>query len=807
VVRPTRFLISALAILLLAFTPLCFAATPEQVEIAIERGKNRLYALQTQAGHWEGDLAGTHVGGFTAMATYALLAAGEPPQDPRVEAGISWLVKNDIGLVYALGLRSQIWSLIPMTDERKRAVRKDATNLIEWGLRNGGLYHYFANDGSYDHSCSQYGLLGVWGCAQAGIEVPREYWEVVDKAWRDHQNRDGGWSYGYSPSGGKGNESTPSMTAAGVASLFVTLDHMLVNQKWECKGNIQDKQIEKGLNWMSKNFEDVFTSGHLYYTLYGVERIGLASGYKYFNNVNWYDRGADFLVTSQDAAGGWGDVPSTCFGILFLARGRAPVVMNKLQYEIFRHGDKGPPANWNQRPRDAANVVRWIGKQTERFLNWQIVNLSAPVEELHDAPILYIAGNQQLMFSEEEERKLRLFCEQGGIILANADCAGAQFTASFRKLGTKLFPNYEFRELPVNHPIYTGQSFDRKKWSKPPSVLGLSNGARELMLIVPQADVGKTWQQALGGENEPAHSLAANIYLYAIESNNARFKGQTHIVHSDVNAHAETTIRLARLEYAGNWDPEPAGWRRLNAIFRNHYGVDLQDQVVKLGSGKLDPARCPVAHLTGTGKLKFDDAVRKELRAYIDAGGTLIIDAAGGSSDFAQTIDDFLPKLVPEARHPLPVLEPAHPVLQQPIKLDTVEYRKFALKTLGNLKAPRLRGAMIKDRIRVFYSREDLSVGLVGQTVDGIHGYNSRTATSMMINLILYGAKVERTADPSNVKSILREFDNTGSDKNDTGSGTDTTEPTKRPARKVPKFRFHDDESPPPEGESAPPQE
>ena len=60
--------------------------------------------------------------------------------------------------------------------------------------------------------------------------------------------------------------------------------------------------------------------------------------------------------------------------------------MNKVQYEV---GNK-KEANWNQRPRDLANLSRYIGKQTERELNWQIVNLKAPVEELHDAPILYI---------------------------------------------------------------------------------------------------------------------------------------------------------------------------------------------------------------------------------------------------------------------------------------------------------------------------------------------------------------------------------------------------------------------------------
>ena len=83
-----------------------------------------------------------------------------------------------------------------------------------------------------------------------------------------------------------------------------------------------------------------------------------------------------------------------------------------------------------------------MGKQIERDLNWQIVNLKVPVEELHDAPILYIAGNQALDFTDDEQAKLRQFVEQGGMILGNADCGSPTPSPnSFRKLGKKLFPS------------------------------------------------------------------------------------------------------------------------------------------------------------------------------------------------------------------------------------------------------------------------------------------------------------------------------------------------------------------------------
>src|SRR5690606_15318192 len=133
---------------------------------------------------------------------------------------------------------------------------------------------------------------------------------------------------------------------------------------------------------------------------------------------DWYARGSQWLLRNQDKDGSFkradkwvGKLPGTCFAVLFLARGGAPVVMNKLEYTSGRDG------NWNNRPRDAANVARWIGRQFERDLNWQAVNFAASAADLHDAPILYIAGNGPLNLDEAQKRTLRQYVLEGGMIV------------------------------------------------------------------------------------------------------------------------------------------------------------------------------------------------------------------------------------------------------------------------------------------------------------------------------------------------------------------------------------------------------
>jgi len=757
----------AVALLLTALAaPRTPAATPRQVEESIRRAKEWLYGRQQRDGTWEsfgtpqgGPMESPDAGqwgGTTAIASYALLASGERPQDRRVAAAINFLKRANLTGTYAIALRAQTWALVPETPEVRKLAARDAELLFNGmhrrrGQPGQGMYGYSCDlrRGAdwWDHSNSQFAVLGMWACAEVVKEITGKYWSDVDAAWRRDQLKDGSWCY---INGGTIDEFTQprmSMTEAGIATLFITED-FLTARNGGCAGNKRDAHIEAGMKWMAEHFREGLVPeaapggfDFWLYALYGAERIGVASGYKYFGKIDWYRDGADAVLAAQGPDGSWRDVSNTCFAILFLVRGRAPVLMNKLSYDLDRAGDGAKLGNWNQRPRDAANLAHWVGKQTERFLNWQVVTLAGAPEDLHDAPILYLAGDQVLSFSKGETEKLRLFVEQGGLILGNADCASKAFSDSFRRLGKEIAPAYEFRELPADHPIYTVEQFQRANWKNKPSVLGLSNGARELMLLVPQADPARAWQMQIYGGKEELHQLAGDIFLYSVDKRDLRTKGESYVVTRHERLKALRQVRLARLEYAGNWDPEPGGWRRLANVLHNEQWTDLLVTPVKLGEGKLDAKQFAVAHMTGTAAFTLREVERAELRNFVDAGGVLVIDAAGGAADFAGSAEAELAAMFPGASPA--VLAPDAAVFTSPRKIERFEYRNFARKTIGAVAAPRLRGITVGGRTAVFCSPEDLSVGLVGQPVDGIIGYSPATATAIMSNIV-----VARAAGP-----------------------------------------------------------
>lgn len=745
--------IPVLCLLILATAHPAPAATAQQVEEAIKRGKAWLYSQQKD-GNWEAvpkpandqhsDPNGLQWGGYSAIATYALLAAGESRNDPRMAKAIAFLKQADLKGTYAVGLRCQVWLLLPGDREIKPFIRRDAETLLAGMQTRGphaGMYGYIAGapDSHWDHSVSQYGVLGLWALEQAGYDVSSNVWHMIDQTWRNDQHADGGWAYSDAPDSPDRQKPTPSMTAAGVSTLFIAQDY-LPGDPGACRANPTNDSTERGLLWMDAHV-DAALNVHNLYTMYGVERIGVASGRKYFATRAWYEQGADGLVNAQSHDGNWGSISDTCFALLFLVRGRAPVMMNKLQFEVQGVGGEKFEGPWNERPRDVANFARWMSHNLERDLNWQIVNLKVSAEDLADAPILYIAGSEELRLPDEAVDRLRQYVEGGGLILGNADCAKKPFADSFLALGKRMFPVYPFRELESTHPIYTSEQFPARTWKERPLVLSLGNGIREMMMLAPDADIGRAWQLRREQGHEEAYQLGSDIFVYAIDKKNLRFKDENRAIVTNPKLVGGHPLRLARLQIGQNWDPEPGGWRRMAGLLHNDFGIDLTVEPLRPGAQPLIGYK--IAHLTGTTPFELTATQRKALTDFVSSGGTLVIDAAGGSAAFSDAAEKELAQMFPDAAKqlaaPLPPFSALYTLPQAPIQ--QVTYRSFIRKSLGgDTKSPRLRGITIGNRVAVFFSKEDLTGGIVGEPVDGVRGYSPESATDIMRNIILYAS-------------------------------------------------------------------
>jgi len=278
----------------LCWTSLGRAASPDQIQTAIHKGVAFLYSQQNGNGNWEksqtrqpikGNGSGIddgQWGGRSALATYALLTAGERPLDDRIVKATDWLRQAPLDGIYAIGMRANVWESLPASPANLNALRADgkklASSLGPPNTKYSGTYDYFVGQkfNRLDISVSQYGVLGMWAVAQRleGTVLP-QYWMLVEQAWHRLQQPDGGWTYYGEPGGGF--STSIQMTAAGVASLFITQEFLHSNDGVSCKGNVSNEAIDKGMKWITKNLDKIATDqrydrDYPYPTLYAIEK-------------------------------------------------------------------------------------------------------------------------------------------------------------------------------------------------------------------------------------------------------------------------------------------------------------------------------------------------------------------------------------------------------------------------------------------------------------------------------------------------------------------------------------------------------
>ena len=733
----------------------------EAVDKAIKRGVAYLWSLYRAKGApWKEAGRATapgvrprpheeNYGGATAQAVCALLTAGEDYQDPRMKRALDWLAKTYTPGTYTTAVKCQIWEKLPGDVGRKR-LRADAKRLVDSVDRptgppsrdrsiaeRYGSHSYFCfgkPDRGSDNSNTQFAMLGVWAAARQDAEaIPKGYWSLAYKHWVLSQNPDGGWGYEFpharDKNGPKGNRhSTGSMTAGGIASLFIAIDNLHSKAFIRCGAKREEKAVKRGLEWLEKNFAIDKNPGgnpYYYYYLYALERAGLASGYKHFGDKDWYRLVATRLIRTQGGNGCWGrdytGRNNTAFALLFLARGRNPVIFNRLRYD----GD------WNNRPRALANVTRWVSGKFEREVNWQIINIDAKVSEWHDSQTLLISGSKAPKFDEKQLDKIRKFVYQGGTILSVAECGsrGRAFDQAMRKHYAELFGPYELTPLSKEHPLYTVH-FKLKRQTK---IWAISNGVRVLALHT-TADIVLPWQKNAVASRGKTFELGANINFFVNDRTMGRARA-TSAWPAASGATPSRTVAVARVKYDGNWEPEPLAWRRMKLIMANKWQTNI-----KLGAPvtwqELDAKQWPLAAVTGTGPLTLSGAEKGALKAYVQAGGTVLMDAAGGSEPFADSARELAQEMF--GKDSVARLGAASPVYKMTgMEISSVKYRKGVA---GGSTTPRLRAATVGGRAAVFISGDDLTTGLLGCPAYGCKGYAPDSAVQLVRNIVLYAA-------------------------------------------------------------------
>ncbi|HUW57445.1 MAG TPA: DUF4159 domain-containing protein [Planctomycetota bacterium] len=292
-----------------------------------------------------------------------------------------------------------------------------------------------------DKSNTQFALLGLYHANRVGFQVPKRIWRQSREHYLKAQFMDGGW--GYRPQ--LRPDPYANMTIASTISLNLCEEMLFSQEHEQCKPPPRSKAIENGLKWIADNWERGRVGSDTY-GLYALERLGIIMGRANIGGHDWYNEGARMLVGRRGWGSMFGTPPvSAAFGVMFLARGLEPIVINKLE--------RRDTNDWNNDPYDVKHLVEYIYDHYQIPVQWRIVTLEAPLELLLRTPILYISGHYKLDFNDEEKTKLKAYVAGGGTIVGQACCGKLELDTSFRELTKELFGG-ELREIPQTHRIY-----------------------------------------------------------------------------------------------------------------------------------------------------------------------------------------------------------------------------------------------------------------------------------------------------------------------------------------------------------------
>jgi hypothetical protein len=761
--------------------------TAQRVQQSIESGVLFLQRNRMADGTW--GLFPQQPGAVTSLCVLALLTAGVPVSDPSIQEPLAYLRTLQPSWVYQASLQTMVFCMAE-PEKDLLLIRRNVSFLERNQMREGranGCWNYAyepdknRNMGPGDNSNTQFALLALYEAHRVGIPSDPATWKKARDYWTGCQHNDGSWGYVANESAGTG-----SMTCAGIASLImasevlesgdVTVDGETIKC---CEPRAEQKAIEDGLRWLGR--PDVFSvernpndASHVLYYLYGLERVGRLTNRRLIGKYDWYREGLTHLLQTQAPLRGcWkglgngedNEVIGTCLALIFVSKGRRPVLATKLSFETD---------HWERHRQDLAHLSDYCAKRWKQEMTWQVVRLrGATGDDFNAAPVLYISGSEKQAFSNDEVKALRQYVDLGGFIFAENCCFGTEFDADFRKLMERVFPErdpstnrllHELRELPPEHAVFSAEEpLDLAQLTRPYNKLplGIDVGCRTSVVYFP-ANLGCYWEldktgrtvrypQAVEDKIRACRSFGINVMAYAT---NRELKNKLEIpklLADDRPGDAldRTLLYVAELKHNGGSTVAPNALVNLLRQLRHETGIRVNVEKREMTLTQDAVFDQHLVYMHGRTAFSFSEAERKQLRAFVDRGGLLLADSVCSSPEFTASFRREMQAVFPET--PLKGISGKHEMFSEAFggfNLSTVTLRDPQRAAEGGpvqaqqLRVPpELEGIEIGGRFGVIFSRYDLSCALERQNSLECVGYSRDDAAKIGINVVLFSLK------------------------------------------------------------------
>jgi hypothetical protein len=755
----------------------------DKVRVAIQRGVQFLRDRERQ-GRWEEDIDGRAMwtGGWTSLALLAMMNSGVPTSDPAIQRGLKYLRTVEPNKTYVVALQTMVFVQAGFSVDRDR-IKRNVDWLLKTRIPKGWTYGQMRDDRARgDFSNTQYALLGLHEGIRSGVKVQQDDLNAIQSLYLRSQHADGAW--GYVMGGGPNDAPRLTMTAAGLCGLIITgMDIDTGKQVLRADGSAdhcgeyaaQDRVV-KAMQWIGRQYPadlnegSVGQLGYPFYCLYGIERAGRLSGQRFFGGKDWYRIGCEYLVGIQDPNdGSWSahgagfdldsaPVIATSFALLFLSKGRTPVLLTKLAY--------GAPEyeGWNNKHNDARHLVDFASRELfkNQPLAWQIFDtrgMQAGGEErvreltgeLLQSPILYFNGHDLVGWNGLNTDLLREYVANGGFVLIE-NCCGAThqplFNEKVRGIIGDIFET-PLAPLPADHPIFVGK-FNVAVKQFP--LEGIQQGCKTVLVYSPVPLAGY-WEadEYKSGRGRLAFELGANIIAYAtgLEPPKPRLTGMD-VFAGDSKREEQMRrgfLKVAQLQHNGDWHPAPKAMRSLMAEARKS-GLDVVLATRDLAPSDPNLFDYRFVYMHGRKPVSLTDVEKKNLRFLLKSGGMLFADACCGSKGFDagfRTLMEEMWGMDKLKLEPIPSDDPLFSAELNGVAITSVRCRRE--RPDGRPEAeyrdvpPALEGVKVDGRWVVIYSRYDIGCALEKHPAGDCMGHTYESAVQLGKAAVLYALK------------------------------------------------------------------
>jgi hypothetical protein len=224
------------------------ASLAGEINRSIDRGIGRLLAWQEADGSFGGaNHAGTYPLGQSALALYALLKSGLPPDDPAVARALGYLRAQEPKKVYSVS----VW-ILALDAARDPALDPEIQAAASWlelaFNEREDLWGY--PEGDPELSNTQFAVLALWTAGRHGYAPRKRIWADLVFAVLEDQNQDGG--FGYRPTDRP--ESQGTMTTAGITTLELACSALAGDMTFDKAEQRGRDGLQRAWAWLDRHF-------------------------------------------------------------------------------------------------------------------------------------------------------------------------------------------------------------------------------------------------------------------------------------------------------------------------------------------------------------------------------------------------------------------------------------------------------------------------------------------------------------------------------------------------------------------------